>query len=70
MIGRREFVTLIGGTAAGWPLTARAQQPQRRTIGVLGTATPAGWSLWTAAFAQRLRELGWIEAASREGGFH
>jgi len=61
MIGRREFVTLIGGTAAGWPLTARAQQPQRRTIGVLGTATPAGWSLWTAAFAQRLRELGWIE---------
>src|SRR5262249_3172877 len=60
MMKRREFITLLGGATA-WPLAARAQQAQRRTIGVLGTATPAGWSLWTAAFAQRLRELGWIE---------
>jgi putative ABC transport system substrate-binding protein len=62
MIGRREFITLVGGAAAApWPLAALAQQTQRRTIGVLGTATPAGWSLWTTAFVQRLRELGWIE---------
>jgi putative ABC transport system substrate-binding protein len=61
-VKRREFIALLGGTAAApWPLAARAQQAQRRTIGVLGTATPAGWSLWTAAFAQRLRDLGWIE---------
>jgi putative tryptophan/tyrosine transport system substrate-binding protein len=59
---RRQFITLLGGAAAAWPLAARAQQTQRRAIGVLGTATPAGWSLWTAAFAQRLRELGWIES--------
>ena len=58
---RREFVTLLGGAAA-WPLDARAQQPGKSpTIGFLGTATPSGMSRWTAALAQRLGELGWIE---------
>jgi putative tryptophan/tyrosine transport system substrate-binding protein len=58
---RREFITLLGGAAA-WPLAAQAQQAaQRRIIGVLGTATPSGWSQWTSAFVQRFRELGWIE---------
>ena len=62
MIGRREFVTLCGGAAAGWPLAARAQQPGKLpTIGFLGSSTPASWSSWTAAFVQRLRELGWSE---------
>ena len=59
---RREFITLIGGTAAAWPLAARAQQPARLpTIGFLGSGTISAWSPWTAAFVQRLRELGWIE---------
>src|SRR5262245_223289 len=58
---RREFITLIGGAAA-WPLAGRAQQPAKLpTIGYLGTAVPSAWSPWTAAFVQRLRELGWIE---------
>src|SRR6516225_1525446 len=58
---RREFITLLGG-AAGWPLAARAQQPGKLpTIGFLGTAAPSGMSRWTAALAQRLSELGWIE---------
>ena len=58
---RREFITLLG-CAAAWPLDARAQQPGKRpTIGFLGTATPSGMSRWTAALAQRLGELGWIE---------
>ena len=60
MIRRREFITLLGGAAA-WPLTARAQQAKLPTIGYLGAATPLAWSQWTAAFVQRLRELGWIE---------
>jgi putative ABC transport system substrate-binding protein len=59
---RREFITLVGGVAVTWPLGARAQQPAKLpTIGLLGAATPATWSLFIAAFVQRLRELGWIE---------
>jgi putative ABC transport system substrate-binding protein len=59
---RREFITLLGGTTAAWPLAARAQQPGKLpTIGFLGTTTPSAQSQWTAAFVQRLRELGWIE---------
>ena len=58
---RREFITLLGGAVA-WPLAAHAQQPGKRpTIGFLGASTAANWSHWTAAFVQRLRELGWIE---------
>ena len=59
---RREFITLLGGAAAAWPLAARAQQPGKLpTIGFLGAGTPSAKSQWTAAFVQRLRELGWIE---------
>jgi ABC-type uncharacterized transport system substrate-binding protein len=59
-IGRREFITLLGGVAA-WPLAARAQQPAKLpTIGFLGTAAASAWAPWTAAFVQRLHELGWI----------
>ena len=57
---RREFISFLSA-AAGWPLAARAQQPGKlRTIGFLGTDASV-WSPWTAAFVQRLRELGWIE---------
>jgi putative tryptophan/tyrosine transport system substrate-binding protein len=59
---RRQFITLIGGAAAAWPLAARAQQSGRlRTIGFLGQSTRSAASEWTAAFVQRLRELGWTE---------
>ena len=58
---RRAFISLLGGAAA-WPLTARAQQAGKLpTIGFLGSTTPAAQSQLTAAFVQRLRELGWIE---------
>jgi putative tryptophan/tyrosine transport system substrate-binding protein len=63
---RREFITLLGGAAAAppvlWPLAARAQQPGKLpTIGFLGGATLSAYGNWTAAFVQRLRELGWVE---------
>src|SRR5262245_16607552 len=59
---RRAFIALLGGAAAAWPLGARAQQPSKLpTIGFLGTVTPTAQSQYTAAFVQRLRELGWIE---------
>jgi putative tryptophan/tyrosine transport system substrate-binding protein len=57
---RREFITLIGGAVAAWPLGVRAQQKQA-TIGFLGSASAAAMSTWTSAFVQRLGELGWIE---------
>jgi putative tryptophan/tyrosine transport system substrate-binding protein len=57
---RREFITLLGGAAA-WPLSARAQQRTKLpTIGFLG-ADAVVFGPWTAAFVERLRELGWIE---------
>jgi len=67
-IRRRQFITLLGGAAAAWPLAARAQQAAKRpTIGFLGTNTPSAQSQWTAAFVQRLRELGWIVEAKGTG---
>src|SRR4051794_20307969 len=60
MMRRREFIA--GIAAAAWPLAARAQQPGKLpTIGFLGANTPPVQSQWTAAFVQRLRELGWSE---------
>src|SRR6516165_678923 len=61
-IGRREFITLLGGAAA-WPLAARAQQGERmRRIGVLMPAAPddAEWQSWLGAFLQGLAQSGWI----------
>jgi putative tryptophan/tyrosine transport system substrate-binding protein len=61
-IGRRKFLTALGGAAAAWPLAARAQQAGKvPTMGLLGANNAAAQSPWTAAFLQRLRELGWIE---------
>jgi len=60
-IERRKFLATLGG-AVGWPLAAQAQQPAKLpTIGYLGTAASSAWGPWTAAFVQRLHELGWIE---------
>jgi putative ABC transport system substrate-binding protein len=58
---RREFITLLGGAAATWPLAARAQQTKLPTIGFLGAGTSSSYGPWVAAFGKRLRELGWIE---------
>ena len=58
---RREFITLLGGAAAGWPLAAGAQQSALPVIGFLGGATPSVWSAWVTPFVRRLRELGWVE---------
>jgi putative tryptophan/tyrosine transport system substrate-binding protein len=61
-MGRREFVALLGGAAATWPLAARAQQSARLpTIGFLGAPTPSAWRHYVPAFVRRLNELGWIE---------
>ena len=62
MIQRREFITLLGGAAASWPLAARAQQPDRlRRIGVLmtGPANDAEGQARLTGFLQGLQEFGW-----------
>jgi putative ABC transport system substrate-binding protein len=58
---RRDFITLLGGAATAWPFAVRAQQSRLPTIGYLGANTASAQSHWTAAFVQRLRELGWAE---------
>jgi putative ABC transport system substrate-binding protein len=58
-VRRREFITLLGGAAAAWPVPASAQRPP--TIGFLGPASASAMSTWTAAFVNRLRDLGWTE---------
>jgi putative ABC transport system substrate-binding protein len=59
---RREFIKLLGGAAATWPLAARAQQPDRmRRIGILlpAAADDAEFQTWVGAFLQGLGQLGW-----------
>ena len=57
---RREFITLVGGTAA-WPLAARTQQPTMPVIGLLGSATAREWAPSVAAFLRGLSEAGFAE---------
>jgi putative ABC transport system substrate-binding protein len=58
---RRDFITLVGGVSAVWPLAALAQQPKLPIIGYFGATTATAQKQWVDAFLQRLSELGWIE---------
>src|SRR6516164_4131036 len=73
---RREFITLLGSTAAAWPLRAWAQQPAMPTIGFMGALTASGRESQIAAFHQGLKEAGYkqgrniaIEKRWAEGHF-
>jgi ABC-type uncharacterized transport system substrate-binding protein len=61
---RRDFITLLGGAAAAWPLGVRAEQAEHvRRIGVLlnATADNPDYQAWVGAFRQALQELGWVD---------
>jgi putative ABC transport system substrate-binding protein len=60
-IGRREFITLIGGAAAAWPVVARAQQPAMPVLGYFNAATADGYSESLHALRQGFKESGYVE---------
>src|SRR5262245_33684037 len=58
---RREFLSILGGAAALWPLAVAAQPTSLRKVGFLGANTPATAGHLAEAFVKRLQELGWSE---------
>src|SRR5262249_49088838 len=59
-VGRREFITLVGGAAIGWPSVAQAQQQRRPVIGFLHVTSPEGRTEQLSAFEQGLKQSGYV----------
>ncbi|WP_409190381.1 ABC transporter substrate-binding protein [Bradyrhizobium sp. RDM4] len=58
---RRDFITILGGAVAVWPLTARAQQPAMPVVGLLHSASPEAYVSQMSTFRQSLKEVGYVE---------
>jgi putative tryptophan/tyrosine transport system substrate-binding protein len=63
-VKRREFITLLGGAAAAWPLAVRAQQRAMPIIGFIGGSSSTGGTALVECFVSGLRDLGWIDGKS------
>ena len=62
---RREFITLLGGAATGWPIAARAQQPAIPVVSYLSSLSPNTFGRRLAAFRKGLAEAGYVRGQQR-----